>query len=334
MRRGIAFLTLLGVLTACHGRKAGPAAKLDYAGVKARAEKSFAEVEPGLGTAKKAKPAPAPVPVPETPAPSSRIGEKDAKLNCTWVQAEATVPVGEDVSKSQARATALEKARDAAMRDLLGVEVNQRGLDYQQEGLRGQTNLIESVLRTTRRGCILDEKVVTDEYRDLGPCRQCAYFVNLRACIKERAGDSDKDLHVELSLSRDHFQEGDEANISVTASRDVYLYVYDVGMKSETSLIVPNELFPEIQVKAGQVWTYPDAEAVKRGVHLVAQMPEGNLPVSAETIRVVATKLPLPARYHDPARGGYLGVMQRLNASIYDWAEDAAAFAIYPAKAQ
>ena len=330
MRRCLVLWPLLFGAAACHNRKIPPAPKPDYEAVKARAEKSFDQVEPGLGEAKKTSPAPAPVP--ETPAPFSRIGVKDPALACTWVEAEATVPVGEDLSKSQARASALEKARDAAMQDILGVEVNQRGLDYQQEGLRGQTNLIESVLRTTRRGCILNEKVLTDEYRDLGPCRQCAYFVELRACIKERAADADKDLRVELALSRDHFQEGDEARITVTASRDVYLYVYDVGMKSDTSLIAPNEQFPEIKVKGGQTWVYPDDEAVKRGVRLVAQMPEGNLPVSAETIRVVATKLPLPAKYHDPARGGYLGVMQRLNASSYDWAEDASAFAIYPAK--
>ena len=332
MRRCLLPLPLLLGAAACHERRAVPAAKPDYEAVKVRAEKSFNEVEPGLGESRKAKLAPAPAPVPETPAPSSSVADKDAKLGCTWVHAEATVPVGEDVSKSQARAAAVEKARDAAIQDILGVEVNQRGLDYQQEGLRGQNNLIESVLRTTRRGCILNEKVLTDEYRDLGPCRQCAYFVELRACIKERAADSDQDLHVELSLSRDHFQEGDEAKITVIASRDVYLYVYDVGMKSETSLIAPNEQFPEVKVKAGQTWIYPDEETVKRGVRLVAQMPEGNLPVSAETIRVVATKLPLPAKYHDPVRGGYLGVMQRLNASSYDWAEDAAAFAIYPAK--
>jgi hypothetical protein len=61
-------------------------------------------------------------------------------------------------------------------------------------------------------------------------------------------------------------------------------------------------------------------------------MPAGNLPVSAETVRVIATRTPLPAKVYDPSQGGYLGVVQRLNAAGLEWAEDAAAFTISPAR--
>jgi hypothetical protein len=333
MRRCLLLLPLLLGAAACHERRAVPAAKPDYEAVKARADKAFNEVEPGLGESRKAKPAPAPVPVPETPAPSSLVGEKDAKLGCTWVQAEATVPVGGNETRDQARARAIEGALDAALRDLLGVDVNQRSLDFQQESLRGQTNLIESVLRTTRRGCIVNQRIKTDEYRDLGDCRQCGYHVDLKACIKERPADWDKDFLVELGLSRDRFMEGDKAIIAATPRRDAYLYVYDVQMNSDTSLVAPNEYVPEVKVRAGQTWQYPDADAVKRyGLSLVAQMPPDRPPVSAETIRVIATKTPLPAKLADPAAGGYLGVVQRLDAAGVEWAEDAAAFTISPAK--
>ncbi|MCX5794638.1 MAG: DUF4384 domain-containing protein [Elusimicrobia bacterium] len=336
MRRCLLLLPLILGATACAGAKAKPTAtKPDYEAVKARAEKSLNEVEPGLGEAKKAKTAPAPAAVaavPESPAPSSQIGEKDPKLGCTWVRAEAKVTVNEDQSRSQVRAAAMEKARNAAMHDLLGVDVNSRSLDFQQEGLRGQTNLIESILRTTRRGRIINEKVALDQYCDLGDCRQCGYAVALRACIKDRPADADQDFQVGLSLSQDHFVESDRAVITVTSTRDAYLYLYDVGMNSETSLLVPNEFVPEARIRAGQTWTYPDEQTVNRGVYVAAQLPEGRPPVSAEVIRLVATKVPLQASYYDPARGGYLGVMQKLNASAFDWAEDASAFTIYPAK--
>jgi hypothetical protein len=243
------------------------------------------------------------------------------------------VSVGGNESRDQARARTIEKALDAAMRDLLGVDINQRSLDFQQESLRGQTNLIESVLRTTRRGCIVNQRIITDEYRDLGTCRQCGFYVDLKACIKERPADWDKDFLVELGLSRDHFMEGDKAVISVAPRRDAYLYVYDVQMNSETSLIAPNEYIPEVKVSAGQTWQYPDTDAVKRhGLYLEAQMPADRPPVSAETIRVVATKVPLPAKLADPSLGGYLGVVQRLDSAGIEWAEDAAAFTITPAK--
>ncbi|HAM36608.1 MAG TPA: hypothetical protein DEB40_01160 [Elusimicrobia bacterium] len=325
------FLVL--IMAACHHRRTLP----DYGETKARAAQAFD------ATAAKAGSVPsgerktagsfengAPLRA-EAPPPSAKIGEKDA-LGCTWVEAESTLPVGEHETRAQARAAALEKARDIAMRDLLGIDVNQRSLDFQQEGLRGQTALIENILRTTRRGRILNERVLADEYRDLGDCRQCAFYVRLRACIKERAAEADKDFHVELSLSRDRFVEGDSAKLTVTSSRDAYVYLYDVGMNSETWLVVPNAEFPEVRVKAGQAWEYPDEAAAKRGVRLEARLPDDRPPVSAETLRVIATKTPLPLKFYTPDAGGYLGVMRKLNASALEWADDAAAFAIYPAK--
>jgi len=325
MKRWLALLPLLSVLAACHSRKASPTAP-DYAGVKARSENSFSELGAG---GKKAAP---PAPVPETPAPSAKVLEKDAVLGCTWVASSATVLAPHEQSRDQIRARAVEEALTAAMRGLLGVDINQRSLNFQQESLRGQTAVIESVLRTTQRGCILDQKVLVDEYRSLGTCKDCGFFVDLKVCVKERPSDWDKDFQVELFIDRDHFVEGDEAKVMVTSRRDAYLYLYDVGMNSETSLIVPNSYVPEVKVPAGRTWGYPDEAAAKRGVHLVAQMPEGNPPISAETIRVVATKIPLPASIMDPGRGGYLGVLRRLNKSGMEWAEDAAAFTISPAK--
>ena len=329
MKRSLLLVPILCALTACHHRKAAPAAGMSPDQVRAHAEKSFNEMANG------AKPAPekaVPSVEESVPPPSLKIGEKDPVLGCTWVEVEVTLPVSETMTKAQARAAAVERAREEAMRNLLGVELSNRSLTFQQDGLRGQTTLLENMLRATRRGCILKEDILADEYRDLGNCRQCAFYTRLRPCIKERAPNSDKDFHVEIALNRDNLVEGDEAQISVTSSRDAYLYVYDVGMNSETSLIVPNEIFPQIQVKAGETWEYPNAEAVKRGVRLVAQMPGGNPPVSAEVVRVVATKTPLPAQVSNANNGGYLGLMQKLNSSPYEWVEDAAAFTIYPVK--
>jgi hypothetical protein len=286
MKRYLAFLSCVLASTACHSRKAAPtASQPDYEATRTHAEKALAELGPG--GAKKSQPAAksdsAPAPAVETPAPTAKIGEKDDKLGCTWVDADALVSVGGSESRDQVRARAIEQSRDAAMRDLLGVDINQRSLDFQQESLRGQTNLIENVLRTTRRGCLINEKVLTDEFRDLGTCRQCGYYVSLKACIKERPADWDKDFVVELGLSRDRFVDGDEAKVSITSRRDAYIYLYDVGMNSETSSVVPNEQFPQVKLKAGETWTYPNEDAAKQGVHLVAQMPDSHPPISAET---------------------------------------------------
>jgi hypothetical protein len=277
-----------------------------------------------LGSEEGASP---PVQAPEAVARKARVLTKSSQ-GCTWLESEGLVTVSEQDSRHQARAAAVEEARKSAMQDFLGVEVHSRFMDFQQEGLRDQKSLTESILRTTRLGRILDEELLSEKYLDLPGCLACRYRVLLKSCLIPIPDTSDKDFRVELGLSRTRFVEGDEARLSVTASHDCYLYLYNVGMEWETALLVPNEIFPEVRLGAGQTWEYPNEEARKRGVHLVAQLPKGKN-ISAETIRVVASKIPLERKLKDPAGMGYLGILRRLHSSRLDWAEDIQAFTIY-----
>ena len=257
--------------------------------------------------------------------PKAKIVGRNA--DGVWVESVGRVIVGDQETRAQARAAAVDEARKSAMQDILGVNVKSRLLDFQQEGLGNDEQLIESVLQTTRQGRILDEKILNEGYADLADCRACRYQVGLRACLAE-IKQADRDFHVDLGLSRTRFVDGDEAGLTVTASKDCYIYLYDVGADGETSLIVPNELVGEIRLKAGETYSYPNEELRRGGVHLVAQIPNGKN-ISVETIRVIASKTPLPRKLNDPALGGYLGVLRRLNASPIDWSDDAQAFTIY-----
>jgi len=251
---------------------------------------------------------------------------------CTWVEGDASVSVGEQDTKHQVRAAAVEQARAAAVQDFLGVEVKSKFMDFQQEGLRKESRLTESILQTTRSGRILKEVVLEEGYQDVAGCPGCRYHASLKACVVPREAASDKDFHVELGISRVRFVQGDEAKITVTVTRDcsVYLYnVYDLGAQDKTALVVPNEIVSEKSLKAGESWEYPDEAAKKNGVRLVAELPKSTDEMSAETIRVVASKAPLPKTVYDPSEGGWFGVMRRLNRSKVEWAEDAEAFTIY-----
>jgi hypothetical protein len=263
---------------------------------------------------------------------SGRVLGKDIE-GCTWVEGVASVVVGEQDTMHQARAMAIAQARAAAIQDFAGVDVKSKLLDFRQEGLRGESRLTENLLQTTRNGRILKEEVLEQGYRDAPDCPSCRYRARLKACVLPVPDAGDKDFHVGLSLNRVRFVHGDEARISITATRDcwVYLYdVYDLGKDAKTALIAPNELVRELKLKAGEEFVYPDEAAKKAGVSaLHAELPEGATDVSAETIRVVATKTPLPLKVYDPTDGGWLGVLQRLNRSRADWAEDAEAFTIY-----
>jgi hypothetical protein len=244
------------------------------------------------------------------------------------------VGVGEQDTRHQARAMAIEQARAGAIQDFAGVDVKSKFMDFQQEGLRRESRLTESLLQTTRTGRILKEEILEEGYRDAPGCPSCRYRAKLKACVLAKAEASDKDFHIELQLNRVRFVHGDEARITVTATRDCWAYLYDVydlGQTPKTALVAPNDLLREVKLTAGVPWEYPDAAAKKLGIsglHAELANPADDN-VSAETIRVVASKTPLKSEVSDPTDGGWLGVLRRLNRARAEWAEDAEAFTIY-----
>lgn len=335
MRRLLPLAALAFALSACGGRAGlkqdkGPG----YEAVKARAAKAHGE--PDLktgGTALKTEKGES-----KDEAVRNEVQERRGKVlgmdpeGCTWLEGAASVAVGPQDTRHQTRAAAMEQARAAAVQDFLGVEVKSKFMDFQQEGLRRESRLTEGILQTTRSGRIMKEQVLEEGYRDAPDCPGCLYRLRLKACAVPRDAAGDKDFAVELQVSNQRFLHGDEAKLSVSATRDcwVYLYnIYDLGAKDQTALVVPNENVKEKRLKAGETWEYPDEEAKKLGVRLVAELPQAGDDVSAETIRVVASKAALSKAVTSPADGGWLGVLRRLNRANVEWTEDAEAYTIY-----
>lgn len=329
---------LLAVLTfgaaACGGHaavKPDASAPIDAAGIRARAE--------GKQAAAAAEPVPPGATVPDSAVPERReLDSRKGKIlgkdseGCTWLEGESLVVVGEQDSRAQARASAVAQARAAAVQDFLGVDVNARLVDFQQEGLRHNAHLTESILQTSRSGRILKEEILEENYASVGDCRDCRFHVRLKTCVLPRDERADKDFHVELRLNRTRFVKGDEAKITVTATRDcsIYLYdVYDLGAHDKTALIVPNEAVPTKTLKAGETWEFPDEDAKKRGVTFSADLVNPADDMSAEVIRVVASVTPLPKAIYDPTDGGYLGVMRRLHRSGVEWTDDSEPYTVY-----
>ena len=319
-------LLVLPLLAGCHERKTGgPLSAAQAAAVRehaAQSERNDAVAQAGV--AKEAMPTPAP----EAAPVKAKVLETDPR-GCTWIESAGLVTVGEDESRHQVRASAVNEARRVAMQDFLGVSVRARKLDFQQEGLKDQKQITESMLLTTRQGRILDEKVASEGYQDLADCKGCRYGVTLRSCILPTPDYADKEFQVDLGISRNKLVDGDAVTLNVTCSRECWVYAYDLWLDwQKTSLIVPNDRLPAVHLMPSQTWEYPDDAARSAGVSMLqATLPEGYT-VSAETVRVVATKSPMPAKVVDPSQG-FLAVLRRLNAQRVDWAEDAQAFTIY-----
>lgn len=261
---------------------------------------------------------------------------------CTWVETKSSIAFGQHDTKHQAKAQAISDARGKAIEGFLGVKVQDRFMNFMQESsLKGQVGLTESLIRVTQLGRILKEVVLRVGPED----SEDRYFAHIRACIVPLTDQSDKGFKVDVSLNRTRFVEGDEGLITVTATRDAHLYIYSVDVDWNAAILFPNDLAPDNHVKMGEAFVFPTEELKKRGVKVKARLPEG-VSVSAEMIRVIASKEPLPFSLIDPANknevqkdvrstseslgtGTFLNLMQKLNATQTEWVEDAQAFTIY-----
>lgn len=265
--------------------------------------------------------------------------------NCTWVESRARVSFGEQDTKHQARAQAISEARVRAMERLLGVHVQHHFLDFQQESsLKGEVLLTESLLRVTQLGRVLKEDILSAGPVDLEGCTACLYEAQIKACILPLQDRSDKDFRVYLSLNQSRFHDGDEAQITVASTRDAYVYVYNVDTEWNATLLFPNDYAPENRVLAGRTFSYPNEVLRGKGIRSVARLSPGSK-VSAEMIRVVATKVPLPQSLVEPSRtpkteenlhisnefhggGSFLKLLHKWHAIDLEWVEDARAFTI------
>ena len=269
---------------------------------------------------------------------------------CRWVDSRASVDFGEHDTKHQAQAQAVSVARAKAIENFLGMKVQDRFLNFQQESsLRGQVGLTESLLRVTQLGRIVKEKQLAAGPIDVGDCRGCKFAVHIQVCVTPLRDLSDKGFRVSLAVNRTRLIEGDEAEISVNTSRDAYVYIYSVDLDWNAGLLFPNAYSPDNLVKAGETLTYPSEELTRRGIRVRAELPPGSR-VSAETIRVIASKAPLSPYLYDPnavdptvdapgtethaereqqGSGSFLNLLNKLHRSEQEWVEDVQAFTIY-----
>jgi len=249
---------------------------------------------------------------------------------CTWVESTASIAFGEHDTKHQARAQAVSEARIKAMQHLLGVRVQHTFIDFQQENsLKGNAALTEHLLRVTQLGRVLKEDILWAGPVDLTGCHACRFEARIRACIVPLRDLNDRDFAVHLFLNQGRFHDGEEALIAVTPTRDAYVYVFNVDMEWNATLVFPNDYAKSNFVGAGQTFMYPNEPLRARGIRTVARLPPG-ASISAEMMRVIASKVPLPRALLEPSDlpGSFLSLMRKLNATELEWVEDAQAFTI------
>lgn len=253
---------------------------------------------------------------------------------CTWVTATGSVSFGDQDTKHQAFAQAIAEARQKAMETLLGVRIDHSFMDFQSENsLRGEFVLTEHLLRVTQLGRAIKENVLRVGLVDDPGCVACRVEAQIQTCLVPEKERGDKDFQVNVRLNRSSYQDGDEVIITVTSTRDSYLYIYNVDMDFRAALIAPNKYVPSVRLKAGEAWVYPSDDLRTKGLRATAQLLPGSS-VSAETIRVVASKAALPnslvslTYQQEITQPSFFEFLRALLVMDVEWVEDVQAFTI------
>ncbi|MBI2059363.1 MAG: DUF4384 domain-containing protein [Nitrospirae bacterium] len=261
---------------------------------------------------------------------------------CRWVEAEGVVGMSDQDTLYQAKGRAIAAARQEAIKNVLGYEIRSRDAVFQQESLRGEQTLVESLIVSTQYGLILDEEILA-----AGPLRDGAkYRARVRTCIARQPERMDKGFRVTLGLNRQTFVEGDEAVVDMTVTRDSCVYLLNVDTMGNMSLVFPNSVASGNCAVAGKFIQYPDASLQRKGVHLTAVLPQGTR-TSTETLKIIAFKTKMDHLFSDspPAvastinvsferreqhnTGAYGDLVRKLVLDDVEWVEDSAAFVIH-----
>lgn len=332
-------LAVLILISGCATPERKPEASVEA--TRARAGEVFRQLEKPAATQSQAAGALATVAIGDDP--NVKILQRDPS-GCTWVESRVSIAYGENDTKHQATAQAVAEARAKAMQQLLGITLQHQFMDFQQENLKGEASLTESLLRATQHGRTLKEKILSARPEDVGDCAGCRFTARIQTCIAPLPENSDKGFKANLSLNHAQFREGEEGFIRVTATRDAYLYLYNVDMNWDATLMYPNAYAKDNMLKADDTFVFPAEELRRRGIKIIAQLPP-KTDISAETIRVIASKTPLPASLINPESGSetpvktrgvtevhgtgtFLDLMRRLNAADIEWVDDVQAFTI------
>jgi len=273
-----------------------------------------------------------------TQASDTRMLDRDP-AGCTWVGSTARVPFGQHSTKHQAQAQAVSEARAKALREYLGVKVQNSFVDFTQaHELKGQARLTEQLLRMTQEGHILKEQVLSSRVEDTTECRGCEYEVTLKVCILQAVDRIDRGFRVSLALNRSTFVDGDEGILYVSATKDAYVHIYSIDMEQNAVLLFPNAYAKENLIRAERQFIFPSDDLRQKGVKLRARLPPGTAS-AAEMIRVIATTIPVPLPLLDPndssttrdqeRKGTFPHLMTQLHRAKVSWVEDGQAFTIH-----
>ncbi len=194
-----------------------------------------------------------------------------------WVEETGGAIMGERDTTSEVEERAIKKAKALAVEGA-GVQVSNTSVVYNRQ--------IAELTKMVSNGEIKQSVVLTTLWKsdDRGRPSACEARVKCLVTLKTR-----EDIALKLEVSKTALQEGEEAEILITANRDGYVYLFNVSPDDSVTLLLPNRLRKDHQCRAGERLTFPSGDDRRRGVRLRARLPKGE-ESSVEVVTAIVTE--------------------------------------------
>ncbi|NQU04845.1 MAG: DUF4384 domain-containing protein [Calditrichaeota bacterium] len=221
-----------------------------------------------------------------------------------------------NITPEQARAEAIQGARKDAL-EAAGVELIGITTSHIREVSGSEAyDMFARFTRSITRGRIVSEEILFDDQEKL--LEVWHYRIKLRAQVAMNIGEPDPTFRVDLKLNRQIYRDGEPMALTISATRDCYITIFNLYANDSLSVILPNRYQLCNHIKGRDTLMVPPPDAAwELPVELAADCKEGS-----EAVMIVAVRDDISFTARDASiRNGLISVSDALTA-INRWLVD------------
>src|SRR6266568_6134473 len=144
---------------------------------------------------------------------------------CRWVETEGRADADGNVTVEDARRIALDRARYAAIKQVVGVSI------FSNTTVKDNI-LVNDFIQSGTEGMIVKERKPvwsTEMYTPApGKLGVPSYTVKLSSCVSVDTSDRDPGFRVNLTISKPVYLSGEEVTLTVHSTRDSFLSLFHI----------------------------------------------------------------------------------------------------------
>lgn len=238
-----------------------------------------------------------------------------------WIEADGEAVMGDIETQKEVKERAKIDAQNKAVEKAVGVFIR-------SHTLVSNSQLAEDLVYAAVRGKIEKVNIVKEGWDEKD---RNLYRVKLKALVMPVYPEKGEGISLKVLLSKTVLKEGDEVKIFYQASSDCYVYIFSVAADGSVTLLMPNSMNQDNNIKADKAYEFPPSESK---IKLQANfLPDFKGKVAEERIKVIATKskediIPLGFQegmfkvYDSKSTGMISDLVRKLNQlDLADWAE-------------